>query len=286
MKRISKGVQYMLLSTICFALIGLIVKLLVHIPPAEIIFLDSLVALTISCFMIGYQKIYLWGNHRRLLLLRGLSAGLGVTLFFVTLVRLPLSAANVLQNTSPIFTAILGIFMLKEWVSLRRWFFFILTFIGVGLTYMTDFSITNQSAYLVLLGLISALLMGFSNNFNAKMKSGEHPLVIFSYSTFCTVLITGCLCLYAFVPLTMYDFLLLLAMGTLTFIAQYLAIKAFQNAPVAHVSAISYLGIPYALVIDLMLGERIHWISYVGMCLVILGVILNLFYGYSKRVRA
>ena len=286
MKRISKGVQYMLLSTICFALIGLIVKLLVHIPPAEIIFLDSLVALTISCLIIGCQKVPLWGNHRRLLLLRGLSAGLGVTLFFVTLVRLPLSAANVLQNTSPIFTAILGIFMLKEAVSLRRWLFFILTFIGVGMTYMTDFSISNQSSYIVFLGVISALLMGVANNFNAKMKTGEHPLVIFSYSIFCTVLITGCICFYNFVPLTVYDFLLLLAMGTLTFIAQYLAIKAFQNAPVAHVSAISYLGIPYALIIDLLLGEKFHWVSFTGMCLVILGVILNLFYGYSKRIRA
>jgi drug/metabolite transporter (DMT)-like permease len=286
MRRVSKGIQYMLLSTICFALIGLIVKLLIHIPPAEIIFLDSLVALGISCFIIGYQKIPLWGNHRKLLLLRGLSAGLGVTLFFITLVRLPLSAANVLQNTSPIFTAILGIFMLHEAVSSRRWFFFMLTFVGVGMTYMTDFSISDQSGYIILLGLISAFLMGISNNFNAKMRDGEHPLIIFSYSTFCTVLITGCICFYNFIPLTIYDFLLLLAMGTLTFIAQYLAIKAFQNAPVAHVSAISYLGIPYALIIDLLLGEKFHWISFTGMCLVIVGVILNLFYGYSKKTSA
>jgi drug/metabolite transporter (DMT)-like permease len=275
----------MLLSTICFALIGLIVKFLVHLPSSEIIFLDSLIAFTISCLIIGWHKVYLWGNHRKLLLLRGLSAGLGVTLFFATLVSLPLSAANVLQNTSPIFTAILGIFMLKEPVSLRRWGFFLLTFIGVGMTYMTDFNISNQSGYIILLGLISAFLMGISNNFNAKMSNGEHPLVIFSYSTFCTVLITGFMCLYNFVPLTISDFLLLLAMGTLTFIAQYLAIKAFQNAPVAHVSAISYLGIPYALIIDLLLGERIQWISFTGMCLVILGVILNLFYGYSKKIR-
>ncbi|OJW66617.1 MAG: hypothetical protein BGO68_01540 [Candidatus Amoebophilus sp. 36-38] len=276
--KISRGIQYMLFSSLCFALIGWIFRLLAHIPTAEIVFFYSIVALIISFSIIRYQKIYPWGNCRHLLLLYGISTGIGITLFFDTLMRLPLAIANVLQNTSPIFTAILGMYILRQSVSLRRWLFFILAFLGVFLTYVTNLSSHTKSVYVIIIGLLSALLMGLANNLNAKMKKSEHPLVIFSYSKICTILLTSFYCLYTFVPLTAYDGLNLLVLGILIFIAEYLAINAYQQAPVAHVAAISYLGIPYALGIDLLLGEKFQWITFVGMGLVILGVLLNLFY--------
>jgi drug/metabolite transporter (DMT)-like permease len=276
--KISRGIQYMLLSSLCFALIGWIIRLLAHLPVAEIVFFYSIIALTISFSILRYEKISIWGNSPKLLLVRGLSAGVGIILFFSTLLRLPLAIANVLQNTSPIFTAILGIFMLKQPVRPRRWLFFIVAFLGVSLTYATNFSSASKTIYLIVIGLISAFLMGIANNLNAKMKKKEHPIVIFSYSKLCTALLTGFYCLYNFVPLTAYDCLRLLILGGLTYIAEYLAITAYQKSPVAHVSAISYLGIPYAIIIDLLLGEKFHWLSFVGMGLVILGVLLNMFY--------
>lgn len=276
MKHIPKGIQYMLISSLCFAGMGLFFKLLRHVPTAEIIFFKTIFALLISCIMLMYQKAPMWGNNQRMLLVRGLSSGLGIALFFITLVRLPLSTANVLQNTSPIFTAILGIFMLREPVSLRRWMLFLLAFVGVWLTSIQSFSINSQSVYLIILGLVSALLMGVSNNLSAKLKTSEHPLVISNYANICIGVLTGICCLYTFVWPTPYEGLLLLGLSVVAYIAEYLAIRAYQLASIAHVSAISYLGIPYALLIDLLLGERFHWVAFVGMGLVILGVLLSL----------
>ncbi len=276
MKQIPKGIQYMLISSLCFAWMGLFFKLLKHVPIAEIIFYKSIFGLLISCVMLMYQKAPMWGNNQGMLLLRGLSSGLGIALFFITLVRLPLSTANVLQNISPIFTAILGIFMLRETVSLRRWMLFLLAFVGVWLTSIQSFSMNSQSVYLISLGLISALLMGVSNNLSAKLKTSEHPLVISNYANICIGVLTGICCLYTFVWPTPYEGLLLMGLSMVAYIAEYLAIRAYQLAPIAHVSAISYLGIPYALLIDLLLGERFHWVAFVGMGLVILGVLLSL----------
>jgi drug/metabolite transporter (DMT)-like permease len=273
----------MLISTLCFAGMGLFFKLLKHVPIAEIIFFKTIFALLVSYVVLIYQQAPIWGSNRGTLLVRGLSSGLGIALFFITLVRLPLSTANVLQNTSPIFTAILGIFMLKEPVSLRRWAFFLLSFVGVWLTSMQCFNLNSQSTYLIILGLLSSFLMGVSNNLSAKLKTSEHPLVIFNYVNICVGVLTGICCWYTFVWPTAYEGMLLLGLSVVSYIADYLAIRAYQLAPIAHVSAISYLGIPYALLIDLLLGERFHWIPFVGMGLVILGVLLSLIGENSKE---
>lgn len=276
MKQIPKGIQYMLISSLCFAGMGLFFKLLRYVPIAEIIFFKTIFALLISYARLVYQQVPMGGNNQKILFLRGISSGLGIALFFITLMRLPLSTANVIQNTSPIFTAILGTFMLQEPVSLRRWMFFMVAFVGVWLTSIQGFSMNSQSIWLIALGLASALLMGISNNLSAQLKASEHPLVIFNYANLCIGLLTGICCLYNFVWPTPYEVMLLIGLSGIAYIAEYLAIRAYQLAPIAHVSAISYLGIPYALLIDLLLGERFDWITFVGMGLVIVGVLLNL----------
>lgn len=276
--RISKGSQYMLLSSLCFAVIGILVKLLNHISNLEINFFKSVFALSISFSILSYYKVPFWGSHSRYLLLRGVSGGIGIVLFFMTLQSLPLASANILQNTSPIFTAILGIFMLGQRVSVYRWLFFAISFLGVGLTHTAGFNAQDFSFYKLAVGLISALMMGLSNNFTSKIGNTEHPLVIFNYSTAVVLIISGIYLLFNnFVGLQPKDWLVLGGMGIFSCAAHYLAIRAYQLSPVAQVSALSYLGIPYALLIDLFVfGEQFHWSSLLGMCLVILGVFLSL----------
>ena len=283
MKQIPKGIQYMFVSTLCFALVGLFFKHLTRVPVSFIIFFRSISAFLVSWALLSYQKVPRWGNNWRMLSLRGLSNGVGIALFFITLVYLPLSTANVIQNSSPIFTAILGIFILQEPVSLRRWLLFLLTLVGVALTAMQYFSTTGQATYPVILGLLSALLLGVSNNLNAKLKSSEHPLVLFNYANVCIGVLTGICCLYTFVCPTPQEWLFLLALAIVGYIGEYTAIRAYQLAPVAQVSAISYLGIPCALLIDLSLGEKFQWVTFLGIGLVILGVLLSLFWEKKEK---
>ncbi len=278
--KITKGSWYMILSSLCFAVIGLCVKLLNHISNLEINFFKSSFALMISFPLLARQGGPLWGKHIGYLLLRGITGGVGIILFFVTLQNLPLASANILQNTSPIFTAILGIFMLGERVSAYRWLFFFISFLGVGLTHTGGLNLHGFFSWNLVIGLLSALMMGLSNNFTAKMRNGESPLVIFNYSTLCVWAISGsCILFNGFVMPQPRDWLILGIMGCFSFTAHYLAIRAYQLAPVATISALSYLGIAYALFIDLfVLGAHFQWTSLLGMGLVLLGVFLNLLF--------
>ena len=273
---ISRGNQYMVLSSLFFSLIGLCVKLTSHISNLEVNFFKSVIALAVSYSLLARDKVNIVGNNRRLLLARGIAGGLGIVLFFVTLQYLPLATATTIQNTSPIFTTILGIFIVKEPVSLRRWLFFAISFLGVALANGFD---AQASPYYLCIGLMSALCMGLANNFTGKMGAKEHPLVIFCYSTLVTAIITGLYLFYDFTMPQPRDWLILLSMGLLSYAAHYLAIRAYQLAPVANVSAISYLGIPFALVLDfVLLGKHFPVMSLLGMGLVLLGVLLSLFY--------
>lgn len=277
MQSSSKGIKYMLFSTICFALINLLLKILIHIPITEIIFLNSLIALLLSFLTIIYKKVSLKVTNHILLIFRASSASIGMSLFFFTIASLPLATANVIQNTAPIFTAVWGMFIIKEFISLRRWLFLLLIAIGVTVTYLSNYKNITNNNYLIIIGLTSACLMGFANILDAKMKNTVDPLIIFTCSTLCTVVVTGVYTLYNFSPLNRYEVLLMLPLGMLTYLAQFLAIKAYQNGSTAKIAPISYLGIPYALIIDLLLGERFPYMTFVGISIVILGILLNIF---------
>jgi drug/metabolite transporter (DMT)-like permease len=284
--KVFKGSYYMILSSLCFALIGLGVKLLKPISNMEINFFKSIFALTISVTILASEKVPFKGHQVGYLLSRGVTSGIGIILFFITLEKLPLATANILQNTSPIFTAILGVLMLGERVSPYRWLFFAISFLGVLLTHKSGdlvwYKFFNEN---LLVGLLSALMMGFSNNLTAKMGNREHPLVIFNYSTLFVAIISGLymlvkyICLNKLVNLMPKDWVLLACLGFLSYIAHYLAIKAYQLAPISQVSLMSYLGVPYALLIDFfILGQHFQWTYLFGISLVILGVLLSLKY--------
>ena len=73
----------------------------------------------------GYsQKIYVFGNNKGLLVVRGVVGSIGLITFFYTLQNIPLASAVTIQYLSPIFTTILGIFLVKEKVKPIQFVFF------------------------------------------------------------------------------------------------------------------------------------------------------------------
>ena len=69
---ISRGIQYMLVATVCFAVMNVFVKLVKHIPPVEIVFFRSLVSFFMSFIMLKAQNVNIWGNRKTILIARGL----------------------------------------------------------------------------------------------------------------------------------------------------------------------------------------------------------------------
>lgn len=272
----------MLLATLLFTCMNVLVKLVPHIPAVEIIFFRSVISLVMSYVALASQKVPVLGKNKKLLLLRGATGALALVCYFITLQNIPLASAVTLQYLSPVFTAVLGIFLVKEKVKPMQFLFFGLAFAGVLL--VKGFDPRVDTLYL-LLGVGAGFFAGLAYNIIRKLNTTEHPLVIVFYFPLVTIPLTLWYVITNWVQPAGLEWVFLILIGILTQFAQYFMTKAYQLEELGKVASLNYIGIIYALGFGyLIFDETFHPITYLGMMLVLGGVILNI--QYKRKVVA
>ncbi|WP_421876428.1 DMT family transporter [Marinoscillum sp.] len=269
----SRGIQYMLLATFMFTLMKVSVKLIPHIPAIEIILFRSVISLVISVYYLQKQRVSVWGNNKPILILRGVAGAIALVTYFSLLQQIPLATMSTLQYLAPIFTAILGIFLVKEKVRPWQWVFFAVSFAGVLVVRGFD----DRISLLHLgMGVGASLFMGLAYNFIRMLKNSEHPLVIIFYFPLVLMPIAGIWSAMVWVQPQGWDWLVLLAVGVFTQIAQFFMTKSYQSEELSKVSILNYIGLIYAIIFGWVLfDETFNLMTYAGMALVIVGVVLN-----------
>jgi len=271
----------MLLATFVFAIMNVAVKLVDHIPAMEVIFFRSIVSLVMSGVALKAQKVYLFGNNKKVLVLRGMAGSLGLILFFTTIQSVPLASAVTLMFLSPIFTAILGIWIVKEQVRWLQWMFFAISFGGIMVIQGFD---VRVSPVMAMIGIGAAFASGVAYNMIRKLKTSEHPLVVVFYFPLVSLPITLVYMFFDWVPPVGTDWLILIVVGVLTQIAQYFMTKAYQAEELSKVANIQFIGILYALGFGWVLfDESFNLETYLGMTMVLIGVILNVWYKHRLQ---
>lgn len=273
---LSKGIRYMLLATLMFAFMKVLVKYVPHIPPAEIILFRSIVSFGFSFAALRYQKVNVLGNNRKILIMRGIAGATALILFFTLLQRIPLAAASTLSYLAPIFTTILGIFLVKEKVKTVQWFFFAVSFAGILVIQGMDTRIGIED---LIIGVLSTFFMGLAYNFIRILKTSEHPLVIIFYFPLVTIPVVGVMSYFNWVMPEGIDWPILVGIGALTQIAQFYMTKAYQAEAVAKVSIVNYTSIVYSLGFGFLLfNESYDLYTYLGMGLVLAGVVMSVIF--------
>ena len=268
------SVQSMLVSGVFFALMNVSVKFIPHIPAIEIILFRSLFSLIFSFLVLKQLGVSVFGNNKKLLIIRGIVGSIGLISFFYTLQKIPLASAVTMQYLSPIFTTIMGIFLVKERVKPIQFLFFGISFAGVIVLQGFD---ARVNLFYGSIGVVSALFSGLAYNVIRRLKNTEHPLVIIFYFPLVTLPVASLVSYFTWVQPIGWDWAILLWIGMCTQAAQYFMTVAYQNANVSKVASLSYLGILYALFFGfIFFGETFGAMSYVGMGLVLAGILLNL----------
>jgi drug/metabolite transporter (DMT)-like permease len=266
----------MLISVVGFALMNLTVKYLKHLPATELDLFRSIVSLILSLIMIRRKGLNPFGNNKLFLILRGVFGVTALTMFFYTLQKLPIGSAITIQYLSPIFTVLFATFFLKEKMKPIQWAFFILAFAGIALIKGFDPNITPK---LLAMGVGSAIFSGLAYNCIRKLKDSDDPVVVVLYFPLVATPVMIIFSLFNFVIPTGIDWLLLILMGVLTQIAQVYMTKAYQHSQMDKTAPLKYLGILFALSFDIFIFGIVYQpLAYVGILLVISGVILNLLY--------
>lgn len=263
----------MLFASFTFTIMKVCVKLVPHIPAIEIILFRSVISMAISLFFLTRQNVHIWGNNKLVLVGRGVAGAIALVIYFSLLQQIPLATASTLQYLAPIFTAVLGIFLVGEKVKNIQWLFFAMSFAGILVIQGFD---PRISLWHVMMGVAASLFMGLAYNFIRKLKTSEHPLVIIFYFPLIMLPISGIWASFVWVQPHGMDWLVLILVGITTQIAQFLMTKAYQKEELNKVSILTYIGIIYSLAFGFFIfDENYNLITYGGMALVLSGVILN-----------
>ena len=271
----------MLLATFAFAVMNVFVKQLNRIPAMEIVFFRCLVSAAICFVGIAHARVDWKGNNNALLIARGTFGTLALFAFFVTVQNIPLATAVTIAYLAPIFTALIGVFVLGEHVRRLQWAFYAIAFLGVLVIKGFDAAVPTR---FLLTGIVSAICAAVAYNLVRRLKTFEHPLVVVLHFQLVGVAAGFVFTLFNWVkPANAWEWFCLLMCGLLTQVGQTCLTKSLQSERVATVSILNYTGLIYALAFGVFIfGEHYPAQTMVGIALVAVGVVLSVLYGTPK----
>ena len=264
----------MFFATIFFMVVKIFVKMLPHIPPMEIVFFRCIISFLITYYLLKRKGHNILGTNRSLLMMRGIFGTIGLYCYFVILQEIPLATASTLIYFTPLFTSLVGVFLLKEKMSTIQWILLFIALFGIILIQGFD---SRVNIFYLLIGLGGSLCAAFAYSIIRYLRDKEHSLVLMIYFPMIAFPIGGLISVFNWVQPNLIDIFLLILIGVFTQFAQYFMTKAFQSEKVSKVSIVSYSELVFVLLIgNIFFDEKFEFLVYLGMILVTFGVVFNI----------
>ncbi len=271
----------MFLSTLAFFLANVFVKQVSHIPAMETVFFRCIVASSFCIYGLKRANASLVGSNHLMLLLRGIFGTTALYCFFLTLQQMPIASAQTIQYLSPIFTATIAIFILKEAVRPIQWLFYAIAFGGVLMIEQFDSRIAPL--YLIL-GIVSAFCSGVAYNLVRSLRGKEHPLTVVLHFQLVGAVVGFISLFFAWETPVGWEWVYLFLVGVFSQLGQMFLTNALQRERIAGVAIVNYTGLVYALSIGwIVFGETQGLMALAGMLLVVIGVGLSVIYGRRQQ---
>lgn len=271
---ISRGIIFILIATFAFAIMNTMVKSLSDLHPMQVVFFRALGTFLIIFPYMIFKKVSIIGQHPKILFLRALVGLISLSTFFIALQRIQLGSAISIRYLGPIFGAILAYFYLKEKIAKLQWLSFAIAFLGVILLKGYDPSIDLVSFILV---LISALFVGMVFVLVRYLGTREHYLTIINYFMALSILVSLLFIKNWRWPVQ-NEWSAVIGIGILGLIGQVFMTRAFQTEETSVLAPFKYMELVYALIMGfLFFGETYEWLAFLGIILIIVGMILNVF---------
>jgi len=238
------GFAAMILSVVLFSLMDASVKWLGGTyPTQQIMFFRCLVAmipLIVIIVMRGGVSV-LRTRQIKMHFLRsvlGISA-MGLAFYALSLMRLA-DAISIL-HTTPIFMTALSVLLLREKVGLHRWSAVACGFTGMLLVVRPGSGMIDSGSIYM---LFAALLISCTTIIIRHMSIRDDPVCITFYFTLTGILASGAgIAWLGWQTPTLFDFMLLVAVGLLGGVAQYMMTVSYRHAEISMVAPLKYLTI-------------------------------------------
>lgn len=276
-----KGIIYMILSSVFFALMVAAVKFLGDIPIAEKIFFRNLVGIFFALFIINKNDKQIKANNLNIVLVRSFIGVLGILSYFYAISQMKMADAVILNKTSPFFVMIFASLFLNE--KIRKPQIFSLGFAVVGATFVIKPSFSSEMIP-ALVALSAGILSGISYTLLRHLrKTDSSETIVLSFCAFSTLATLPFLFWGGFVIPDLKEAFALLALGVFAVLAQLFVTQAYRYSEAGEVSIYAYTNIVFSALIGLIFfQEMLDPLSLFGGSVIIAAGFINF---YAARLR-
>jgi drug/metabolite transporter (DMT)-like permease len=270
----------MALGAFWFSVMGLLVKLAGRrLPSQELVLVRAVLTLALSWLALRHARLPMRGRYPRALLVRGGLGCAGLTCFYWSLLHLPLAEATLIQYSNPIWVTLMAALLLGEHVGAREAAGLVVSLVGVVLVVRGPHVVPGvppAGAHAAIpTGAAAIALLGSMCSAGAyvairRMGTDEDTRRVTFYLPLVTVPVTLPFALRGWVWPTGREWLVLLAIGGATQLAQVCLTHGLQRERAARATAVGYLQVVFAAVWGwLVFGERPGVWSAVGAATII-----------------
>ena len=283
MNRKHKAILYIVLSSFCFALMSVFVRLAGDIPSVQKSFFRNLIAFFFAVILLIKNKIWLTDAKKNLgyLILRSTFGTLGIFCNFYAVDHLVLSDASCLNKLSPFFVIVFSYLVLKEKITPTQCACVIAAF--VGSLFIVKPSFAGGMTPAAVIGFAGGMCAGFAYTCVRKLglRGERGPMIVLFFSTFSMLACVPYL-IMDFHPISARQIFFLLLTGLAAAGGQFGVTAAYTYAPAREISVYDYTQIMFSAIMGLLVfGQLPDMLSFVGYCVIIAaGVIMFL---YNKR---
>lgn len=262
------GVILSILSAFVFSISGMILKLLSSaVPFTESAFFRSFIGLImVVVYMLanGYSfKV----KNKKGLLLRGFFGGIAMLFYFYGVYKIKLGEVSILFQLTPVFVVIFGLWFLKERLPKFFYWLIILSLVGVFMIIKPGFSSFEGFAPLVV--VLSALFSALAYICIRELSKEHRVHIIVYYFCIVSTLVTLPFA-YEFIMPSFYELFMLVMLGLVATLAQFIMTKAYSLEQAGVVSMLSYVGVFFSVAWGYLIwGEELDIYSVIGGIIII-----------------
>ena len=269
----------MILSAGSFCLMTVFVKLAgITLPTIQIVFVRGLFTLLATAVLIYREEVYVFGSHKMLLIMRGVSGTLALFLVYESIKRFPLSEATVIQYLFPIFTALVAPLIISEAINKKVFSAILIGLTGVYTVLDFPFLIkaTNISMYSIGIAITGSFLTSVAYVLVRKAtKVNEHPLVVMFYFPLFTVPMCLPFLISNWVHPSPEVWGYLFLVGICTQSGQFFLTHGYKELPAAEAAPLSYVQVPFAMIMGAIFFDEIITINFIiGSTLVLISIFI------------
>ncbi|MDX1419999.1 MAG: DMT family transporter [Rubricoccaceae bacterium] len=255
-RAIPLGLRYMAASALFFSLMSLFVKLAgARIPTMEIVFARSVFMAVATYGLLRREGVSPLGRNRGLLLVRGVVGVTALSLLYFALPRIPLGDATAIFYTTPVWTAVAAVLVLRERTAGLVVAGMGVSLLGVALIAKPSFlplggllgggPVGALDGLAVAAALAASVLSGFVYAVVRKLRETDAPNVIIFYLS--AVGVVGALPFAGgWVWPRGVDWLWLLGAGATTQLAQLALTRGLHLEPAGRAMSVGYLQVVFA----------------------------------------